>query len=118
MNREKYDPEKPVCDNQDDFSKAFHKALKYTKDQDMKMGKWQAIILVVWLLFFIWAIVLSLKVPPGTDRIEHVLLAMIFSPAYVVSYYLSEMYSGKSESQLSGSLGYSRMGCGRLPGML
>ena len=103
---ENYDPNKPVCDNQDDFNMALRKALKYNEKQDMKKAKpWVAVYLVLWLIFFIWAIILAMKVAPGPERVEHLIFAMVFSPVYVLAHYLGVMKD-------NGMMGFRGGGCG------
>lgn len=89
MNRENYDPSKPVCDNQDDFNVAVREAIKYNNKQDMKkvqgvLGVW----LALYVIFFVWAVILALKVQNPEHRIVHLVFAMIASPIYVLAYYL------------------------------
>jgi len=87
--REGYDPNSNVCTNQDDFNEAFRKALKYNDKENMKKAKpWVYVYVVLWVIFFIWAIMLAMQVPPGPERIEHLIFAIVFSPAYVLAYYL------------------------------
>ena len=92
-----YDPNKPVCDNQDDFNMAFRKAVKYNNKENIKKSKpWMYVYLVLWLIFFLWAIILALQVPEGSDRVKHLVFAIVFSPVYVLSYYLNALMGSKS----------------------
>ena len=88
--QENYDPNMPVCDNQDDFNTAFHKAVKYNNKKFMhKMKPWMYVYTVLWAIFIVWAIMLVVKMPPGPEKIVHMVFAIIFSPVYVLAYYLS-----------------------------
>ena len=92
MSVENYDPSQPVCDNQDDFNHAFRKALEYNNKENYKKNKpWMYVSLVLWIIFFIWAIMLAMKMPQGPERVVHLVFAMVFSPLYVISYYLGAM---------------------------
>lgn len=78
-----------VCDSQDDFNHAFQKAVKYVnkKNQPSKMA--QLVILGLVLVLVVWAIMLAMK--SGGDQKLHLILAMVFSPFYIISYYLDSM---------------------------
>ena len=86
---ENYDPNKPVCDNQDDFNQALQAGIKYNRQENVKkMQPWMLVYSVIYLIFFIWAIILALKVPEGPDKILHLVFAILVSPVYVISYYI------------------------------
>jgi hypothetical protein len=88
MNKEYYDPSKPVCGNQSDFNMAFNKALKQNNKEAMKKAKaWVVVSLTVWLIFFIWALMLAMQLPQGSDKTVHLVFAMAFSPVYVLAHY-------------------------------
>lgn len=80
-----------VCDSQESFNKAFNEALKKENEETVKKIRPVMIVyILLWLTFFIWAIVLALRNPEGPGRIVHLVLAMAFSPLYVIAYYLQE----------------------------
>ena len=90
-----------VCDNQNDFNKAFDKALKQNnKDSRKKNKPWVSVLMVILLIFTVWAIVLAMQVERGEKRIMHFIFAFLFSPVYVFSYYLT-MLMGQSSSSTS-----------------
>jgi len=96
-NVEPYDPNDPVCQNQDDFNMAFRKAVKYNNKKAMKDNRpWIIVYAVLWLVFLIWGVLLAMQLPPGPERTEHLLFALVFGPAYVLAYYLGVMGGGKS----------------------
>lgn len=100
---ENYDPNKPVCDNQDTFSQAFRKAIKYNDKENLKKAKpWVYIYLVLWIVFFVWAILLAMQVPSGPDRVEHIVFAMVLGPVYVLAYYLGA-YNGSMFGMCGGN---------------
>lgn len=87
---------KDVCATQDDFNVAFDKALKQNnKDAMKKMAPWVYVYMVLWLIFFVWALVLAMQVASGPTRVVHLVFAMVFSPIYVLAYYLGAL-EGKS----------------------
>jgi hypothetical protein len=100
--KENYDPNQPVCNNQADFNQAFRKALRYNVKEEMKKDKaWMAVYIVIWLIFFVWAIMLALKVPVGPERTEHLLFAIVVPPAYVLAHYI-----GVAGKPSMGSMGF------------
>lgn len=93
---EYYDPNSDVCSNQSDFNMAFKNAIKYTNDENMKKARpWLYVYLGLWTVFFVWAILLAMKVQAGPERVEHLVFAIVFSPVYVIAYYLG-MIGGQS----------------------
>lgn len=89
--QEHYDPNKPVCDNQADFNQAFQAGLKYVRKENMKKNQaWMWVSLVLFVIFFVWALSLAMKLNKGPERIEHLLFAMLFSPIYIIAHYLNQ----------------------------
>lgn len=100
MLEENYDPAQPVCNNQADFSQAYKNAIKDVQNSYMEESKpWIYVYAVLWLVFFVWGLLLAMKVPDGPERTEHILFAIVFSPVYVLAHYL-----GKGSK--------AQMGCG------
>jgi hypothetical protein len=99
-----------VCDNQNDFNKAVRSALKYNMKEDVKKSKpWVYIYLALYLVFFVWAIMLAMQMNGShAEKIEHLVFAILFSPVYVLAYYLCMM--GKSDG---GSMSAGFGMCGR-----
>lgn len=88
-----------VCDNQDDFNVAFNKAFKQNNKDAIKKAKpWICVYIIVWMIFFTWALVLAMQVAPGPNRLVHLVFAMVLSPLYVFAYYLGAMSSEKNAS--------------------
>ena len=78
-----------LCDNQDNFNDAFYKALKDSRKRDKKkMASGVGIYMLIHLIFLFWGIMLALK-QPKDQQIVHLTLAMVFSSAYVLAYYLN-----------------------------
>jgi hypothetical protein len=81
-----------VCQDQTSFNQAFNKAVKYVdkKNQPLPMAKMLTGLLV--LVFFVWALMLAMKVEGTSEqKLVHLVLAMVFSPLYVIAHYLNEM---------------------------
>ena len=78
-----------LCDNQDKFNDAFYKALKKSRKKDNKnMVKGAGCYALIHIIFLFWGIMLALK-QPVDQQIVHITLAIVFSPAYVLAYYLN-----------------------------
>ena len=75
------------CTNQADFNKALHIGIKYTNKKN-KNRQWMWMYTALWTIFFVWGILLAIKIPAGQMRSLHIVLAIVFSPAYVLAYYL------------------------------
>jgi len=61
---------------------------------DDKNENFQLVKLIVSLImisFYIWALILALKVSDKEHRVLHVTLALLTGPLYVLSYYLGMM---------------------------
>jgi succinate-acetate transporter protein len=84
--QENYDPKSNVCTNQDDFNHALKSALKkIDKDNMKKEGSVMYLYLVPWLIFLLWALILAMRVPEGPNKVVHIILAVLFSPLYVIA---------------------------------
>lgn len=81
-----------VCATQDDFNVAVDKAVKYVihKQETRKLTAAQMISALIYLLIVIWALLLALSMP-SSERVEHVLFALLFAPVYIMAYYLGNM---------------------------
>lgn len=76
-----------VCNNQNSFNNAFHKAVKYYNKRNQP-PKWSMLILLgVMVALIVWALVLAGKVPVD-NRLLHYVLAFVFSPVYIISSYI------------------------------
>ena len=77
-----------ICDNQDNFNQAFRKAVKYVDKKNTPKLWVQIVAGIIMLLVIIWAVLLARKVD-SSDKVLHFLLALVFAPFYIISYYLS-----------------------------
>lgn len=80
---------KNVCDTQDTFNHAFREAVKYVNKKETPKLWVQLVAMGIVLVFVVWALILAAKVHGSADKKVHFLLALIFSPFYIISYYLS-----------------------------
>lgn len=86
---ENYDPNQPVCQNQDDYNQAFRQAIKYNYKKNMKEARpaiWVALVLYIALTLL--AISLATRVPSGPERTEHMFFALVGGPLYVAAYFI------------------------------
>lgn len=78
-----------VCQNQDTFNQSLSQAVKYMEKKDRPSKAVQLVLLAVFFILLLWALLLASK--SGMDKTLHYVLAMLFSPVYILSYYLSKM---------------------------
>ena len=83
-----------VCDNQQNFNKAYSKAVDHYLNKSTKLTTGQRVVmsllLILQIAFIIWGIILALKMPPA-NRPVNVTLAILTGPIYVIAYYLSNI---------------------------
>jgi len=78
-----------VCQNQDTFNKSFHEAIKYVEKKN-EPRKWvQVVVFLLLVVLITWALLLSMKVSPS-QRTLHIVLALVFSPVYIIAHYLNQ----------------------------
>jgi hypothetical protein len=79
-----------VCNDQKTFNKAVKKAIKHIDDDDDEnQNKTSKLFMVlITLFFYLWAVLLALKVSDKDHRVLHITLALLLGPLYVLSYYL------------------------------
>ena len=87
-----------VCNNQQVFNKAVRNALNHLgDDEDSKLSPATNLIMaLIGLSFYLWAVLLALKVSDKEHRVLHVTLALLTGPLYVLSYYLGVMNMAES----------------------
>lgn len=78
-----------VCQDQMTFNNAVSTALETYADERKVSSATMTIYFILMLIFFIWALVLAFGMKRGNERLLHIILAMILSPIYVISYYLN-----------------------------
>ncbi len=61
----------------------------------MKCSGNMAIYMVVHFILLFWGVMLALNSQPPENRVVHIVLAMLFSPLYVLSHYINQLASGK-----------------------
>ena len=55
-----------------------------------------AVYAVVHLILLFWGVMLALNSQPPENRVVHIILAILFSPLYVLSYYVNSLVNGKT----------------------
>lgn len=77
-----------VCQDQETLNKALRKAVvrEIRKNEPSNFIKTSSIIIYFIIIFY--AVMLALKTPENTRQL-HVIFAFLFSPLYIISYYLS-----------------------------
>lgn len=78
-----------VCETQDKFNNAFQGAVTYVEKKERPSRFLQLVSLIIMITVIIWALLLADKMNVGNDKIIHVVLALVFSPFYIISYYIS-----------------------------
>jgi len=83
-----------VCKDQKTFSNAFKDAVdSYQKNEYDDMSTTGKVLIIIssflMLIFVIWAFILSRRTKG--DKVVHMILAIVFAPAYVLSYYITNI---------------------------
>jgi hypothetical protein len=82
-----------VCQDQVTFNNAVKTAIKQMNEDKMKENRGiKAVVLVLYLVLTVWALTLAInaQVSSQTERILHLIFAILASPVYILAYYLSE----------------------------
>ena len=80
-----------LCNNQQTFNHAFHKAVEASRKKDEKNLKAPLkLYLLLHFIFMVWGLVIAAGMPAKT-RVLHMTLAIVFGPAYVLANYGSQM---------------------------
>ena len=83
-----------VCSDQKTFNKAVRHAVRHLDDDDEPRNDTTKMIMTLIVLsFYLWAVLLAMKVADKDHRVLHVTLALLTGPLYVLSYYLGMMDS-------------------------
>lgn len=86
-----------VCDNQDKFNDAFRSALQNDHEKRTEENKsWMTLYGILWLISLIWAVFLALKADEE-HRVLHLVHAIVFSPLYVLAYYIGAISMDKGQ---------------------
>lgn len=76
-----------ICKNQQIFDKAVEKAIKYNVKEN-RLSNWSLMILSLIIIGIIfWALCLANNI--SHRKTIHYILALLFSPFYIVSYYIN-----------------------------
>ena len=87
-----------VCNNQKTFNRAVKKAINHLDDdEDEDQNQTSKLFLaLITLTFYVWALLLALKVEDKQHRVLHVLFALVFGPLYVLAHYVGMMEQNPS----------------------
>ena len=81
-----------ICDNQNNFNVAFSKALKYEREKNMPSPTafvvTSVVAIAILIVLLIWALGLARKTKG--DKLLHTFFALVASPGYIISYYISK----------------------------
>ena len=81
-----------VCDDQDTFNQAVYNAMKYEKKRERPSKTVHMVASIIYIILLFWAVSLAMKMTPKSETIEHVLLAILFPPVYIIAYYMGSHY--------------------------
>jgi hypothetical protein len=99
-NRESYTGAN-VCDSQDDFNQAFDQAYENLGKKVVKQSSgFLKLYVIMYLVFFVWAVMLALQIKKGQARTIHLVFAMAFSPFYVLGHYLNVYQKEESKAEV------------------
>lgn len=81
-----------VCSDQKTFNKAIRKAIDHIDDEEEEYKKKNpvatVILSLVMFIFYLWALLLAVKITDKEQRIVHIVLAFLTGPVYVMAYYI------------------------------
>lgn len=80
-----------ICQDQTSFNNALSIGLDTYRDEQKMSSGTMGIYLLLVLVLFVWALVLAFRLKRGNERLLHILVAMLASPIYIISYYLNCM---------------------------
>jgi hypothetical protein len=83
-----------VCNDQQTFNKAVRNAIQHIDDDDDNKQQNQTakvIVSVIMLVFYLWALLLAMRVTDPQHRVLHIIFALLTGPLYVLSFYLGMM---------------------------
>jgi len=87
-----------VCNDQKTFNKAVRKAINHLDDDQNQTSTSKLIFTLITLTFYVWALLLALKVEDKQHRVLHALFALLFGPFYVLAHYVGMMEQNPSSS--------------------
>lgn len=79
-----------VCENQDNFDAGIRKAVKYVEKKDRLSTLSMIVLSLILLIILVWAVMLAKNFGTTEYSILHYVLAILFSPMYIVAYYLDK----------------------------
>jgi hypothetical protein len=76
-----------VCANQDSFNKSLRSGLKYVEKENQPNKTSKIVGSLIYCAIILWALLLASKIQVQ-DKIIHIVLALLFAPVYIISYYI------------------------------
>lgn len=81
-----------VCANQDTFNSALETAIEKAREKNRKDNMVaNSVMGALYLILLVWAVILAMRISDENTRILHMILAVLFPPLYVISYYIGNM---------------------------
>jgi hypothetical protein len=77
-----------VCQDQESMNKAIKKTIIQSIRENRPSQSSMTFSLIIMILLIFFSVSLALRVPPNVRQI-HVMFAIIFSPFYIISYYIN-----------------------------
>jgi hypothetical protein len=77
-----------VCEDQKTMNKAVRKAVNKVIKENRPSTFSRMLSMIIYIILIMWAFILALKVPENMRQL-HVVLALVFAPFYILSYYLN-----------------------------
>ena len=82
-----------LLNNENAFNNEFSNSLKnYRKKRKSMSEQLLMCYTLVHLIFLVWGVMLAFRSVPRQNRVMHLTLAIVFGPAYVLGYYINEIY--------------------------
>lgn len=99
-----------LCKSQDAFNEIHYEAIKYAREKDQEelskppLFMYTSIYGIIHLIFLFWGIMLAIRSQPPANRVVHITLAIVFSPIYVLSYFIGMLgNNGRVDNNQPGS---------------
>jgi small-conductance mechanosensitive channel len=89
--QEQYTSEQKIGEmKQSDFNIAIDRAVRQLRLRESRLTPMMAVSMIIYLILIVWAVMLAMTVKSG-DKALHIVTAFVFSPAYILAYYLGMM---------------------------
>lgn len=79
-----------ICNDQENLDRALTKALNDYTGKTMEINNgWVVLYLILFFVFLFWAVTLAFKLKKSSERVIHLIFAIMTSPLYIICYYLN-----------------------------